>query len=283
MTLPDNVAVLRVNWKEGGLFPEWLVIQFVKEEAIVRSPVGKGYFVWNLSRCAGGLFDTLAKQAKLAGLKWVAIKVANGIASFNGNITPWVEALHAEGIRVWGWQYVYGASPEGEAAVAIDALRKYNLDGFIINAEHEYKLPGRAPAARLYMDRLVSAFPDKGYGFCSYRYPSLHQALPWTEFLEKCTFHIPQVYWLGANLPTSAGSQLARSRTELLALRDMPIIPTGVACDHPVSGVVWRPTVEQVNNFNLTAKQLGLPGVAWWSWEHAEKIPSFWSAIAAHA
>lgn len=281
--LTNDTIILTVPIDAESL-PTDLVIRFVQKPVppVLRWPVGKGYFIWMLSRCAGGSPLGLAAACQGAGIDWVTIKICEGGSAFNGNIKPWVDALRDFGVRVWGWGYVYGAKPEQESDIAAARVKEFALDGFMIDAESEYKAPGKAVASQTYTTRLRAALPDLGLGLCSYRYPSLHRELPWTEFLSGCDFHCPQVYWIGSSGPTSPGSQLARSVAELKALKVLPVVPVGVACDNPYAGGTWRPTVAQINNFDATYHTLGLPGVSWWSWQHAEAIQEFWQAIAGH-
>lgn len=285
-TLPEDTVVVTVPVDAESL-PGFIIIHLVKAEPppapALRWPTGKGYFIWMLPRCAGGSPSGLAAACKSAGLQWVTIKVSEAGGPFGGNIKPWVDELRDAGVAVWGWGYVYGAKPEAEADIAAARVKEFGLDGWMIDAESEYKAPGKAAAAKTYTLRLRNAIPDKGIGLCSYRYPSLHRELPWAEFITGCDFHCPQVYWISSKATAAPGVQLEKSVAELKALRDLPIIPVGVACDNPISnGGNWRPTVAQINNFDSTAQQMGLPGVSWWSYQHAEAIPEFWNAIAGH-
>lgn len=284
--LKPNTTVITVKVDLAEL-PQTLVLLLVAKELeppppLLRWPVGKGYFIWNLFRCANGSPTELANKCKAAHIDWVTIKVCEAGNPFNGNIWPWVDLLRVAGVRVWGWGYVYGGNPTAEADIAASRVKEFNLDGFMIDAESEYKTPAKAAAARTYTERLRSALPNVGLGLCSYRYPSLHRELPWAEFLAGCDFHAPQVYWIGALSDTSPGSQLARSVAELKALKNIPVVPVGVACDNPYAGGTWRPTVGQINNFDATARTLGLQGLSYWSFQHTEAIPEFWTAIAGH-
>ena len=49
----------------------------------MKAPQGKGIFIWQLWRCAGGDMQRLAEMAADAGLDWVAIKAQDGINSYN--------------------------------------------------------------------------------------------------------------------------------------------------------------------------------------------------------
>jgi hypothetical protein len=255
---------------------------------------GKGLFMWMIRDSSGGDPARIAANAHAWGLSWVAIKIADGASPFNlrpnpippryaDDITaPVVEALKSKGIRVWGWQYNYGSNPAGEAEMAVKRCKQFALDGLIIDPEAEFKAhKDRRVNARALMAGLRAglgnAYP---IGLCSYRYPSLHLELPWVEFLSRCDFHSPQVYWVQS---TNPAQQLARSVNELRTLektnglRPLPIIPIGAA--YKEHG--WRPTPEQLDRFNSEAKMLSLPGIGWWVWSHAESL-GFAPVIAGH-
>lgn len=260
-------------------------------------PTGKSIFTWMLRRCAGGDPARLAAMAQQAGLSWVALKMADGIYNFNQGSPPsWVgpnllpgavDALRAAGIRIFGWQYIYGANnlrqsiAAAEAAIAIRNIQLYEVDGWLLDPEGEYKRPGASAWADTYMTALRSACPDLSIGLCSYRFPTLHPELPWNNFLRHCNFHAPQVYWIQAH---NAGDQLRRSYRELKALRDLPVVPVGAA--YYDTGFHWQPTVAELNEFNQVAHELECPGISWWEWGEngngAEYILEFWRAISAH-
>lgn len=245
-----------------------------------RWPVGKGMFVWRIARCAGGVAEMLAAMARAAGLGWVALKVADGTLIYNGDLQAHVQALKAGGVQPWGWSYIYGGNPVVEAGRVIERVRRYGLAGWLVNAEHQFKEPGMGRAATLFMEALRDGLPDLPIGLCSYRYPSFHPQFPWREFLALSDFHAPQVYWLEDNRPTAPAQQLARSVSELRAIRDIPIVPIGVAS--PNDAGTWRPTVSQLDNFHAAVRVAGLPGVGWWEWGHAELRHDVWRAIAGH-
>lgn len=237
-------------------------------------PVGNGYYIWLMDRCTGGNPGAIAAKAKAAGLGWVALKVANGVATFgdfNKN-KELVQALHEQGIQAWAWHYVYGYNPTKEADIAAQQSNLLGVDGYVINAEVEYKLDGRAAAARTYMDRLRNQYKGT-IGLTSFRFPSYHMEFPWKEFLPRIDFNSPQVYWIGA---TNAAQQLERSVAEFRKMApNQPLVPLGAA----FSDMGWRPTTDQILEFRYKVKELNLPGYGWWEWYHAEtKNPHFWAA-----
>ena len=78
------------------------------------------------------------------------------------------------------------------------------------------------------MTRLRASLPTFPFALSSYRYPTLHPALPWEAFLEKCDYNMPQVYWMEAHNPSD---QLVRCLRDLVILRNekvgcfMPLVP----------------------------------------------------------
>jgi hypothetical protein len=244
---------------------------------------GKGFYTWKIPLCEKGEISALVSATKAAGLTHVLVKIADGINPYNIDPATGVDyallaiqALRSNGIQALGWQYCYGNNPIGEANIAIQRITQLNVDGFVIDAEEEYKAPGKKDAARRFMDQLRNSLPDLPIALSSYRYPSYHPALPWREFLDKCDFNMPQVYWMQAH---NAGEQLAQSVRQFQALTPFrPIIPTGAA--YREQG--WQPTVEEVLDFLQTAKSLNLSAANFWEWSDARsgRLPGIWEAIS---
>lgn len=229
-------------------------------------PQGNGYFIWLLNRLAPP--TVLAKQAKDSGLSWVALKIADGIQAFqNDRLANAVSAFKAEGIKVFGWHYVYGYNVTGEAAMAERQMKGLDLEGYIINAEWEYKNKPAQAAALL--SGLRYRLPNKPIGICSYRYPYLHPEFPWAQFMNT-DFNMPQVYWMGAQ---NAGYQVRRSYLDFQRFRRIPFIPIGSA----FTEYGWKPTIASLYDFTNTVKQMNLPTYGWWEWYHAAVVnPQFW-------
>lgn len=246
---------------------------------------GKGFFIWKIPNVESGDAGLIAAQAKASGLTHVLIKIADGTYSSNYDntrrvdlIPPVAQALKAHGIQVWGWHYVYGADPLGEARKAIQRIRDLNLEGYVIDAEAEYKKAGRNIAAQKFMSAMRAAFPSLPMALSSYRFPSYHRELPWHDFLEKCDLNMPQVYWEQAHNP---GSQLARSVKEFQSLSPYrPVIPTGPT--YKVNG--WAPTQSDIIQFMDTARNLNLTAVNFFSWDECRRdLPGLWNTIRDYA
>lgn len=243
---------------------------------------GKGFFTWKIPNCEHGDANQIAARAKEAGLTHLIVKIADGAMIYNGTwgdpkdyTTPVVSALRANGIKVWGWHYIYGDNPTGEANVGITRIRQYNLDGYVIDVEKEYKASGKKAAAKKFMNTVRTACPTLTIALSSYRYPSLHPQVPWTEFLDQCDLNMPQVYWMKAHNPAD---QLAKSVAELQAKTpSRPVVPTGAAFRE----FGWKPTDTEVLEFCQKAKELNLNAVNFWEWSDARSgnIPGVWDTI----
>jgi hypothetical protein len=240
---------------------------------------GKGFFIWQIPNCEKGDVNAIVSLAQAAKLNYVAIKVADTLYSYNiyngvDRVPALVQALRAHNIQPFGWHYVKGDDPIGEANKAIQRVRDLQLGAYIIDAEAEYKDPGKATAATKFMNQLRASLPNTPIALSSYRYPSYHPQIPWKQFLEKCDYNMPQVYWMFAHNP---GDQLTRSVREFQAMTPYrPVIPIGAAFKEDG----WNPTSAEVLEFLQTAQSLNLSSATFYSWDSARSyVTDVWNTI----
>jgi len=233
---------------------------------------GKGFWIWKLERCEGGNPQAIAEKAKSAGLAHILVKIADGSSPYNGDIWPLVDTLRAAGIGVWGWQYTYGTDPgpKEEAEFAVSRVRQFGLDGFVIDAEVEYK--GHPERATEYMNALRDGLPDIPIALSSFYLPDYHPEFPWREFLDKCDLSMPQVYWYTRDPIEALEKSLAQH-----GRFGKPIFPTGAAYRMTDTSA----TPNQIQRFLEKAWDEGLPGVSFWSWQHA--TADMWEVIKEFA
>lgn len=245
---------------------------------------GKGFFIWKIRDCERGEPESIATAAQDARLTHVLIKVADRSYAHNIDsktktdlVPPVAAALRARGIQVWGWHYVYGEDPMGEARIAIRRAQELGLDGYVIDAEGEYKQPDRPAAARRFMKELRKSLANLPIALSSYRFPTYHPQLPWREFLEYCDFNMPQVYWEKSHNPDA---QLKRCLREFQAINPYrPLIPTGAT--YKWNG--WRPTDEDLQLFLKTTQELNLPALNFFSWDECRRdLNNLWELIAKY-
>ncbi|MEI8131494.1 MAG: nuclear transport factor 2 family protein [Leptolinea sp.] len=244
---------------------------------------GKGFFIWKIRDCESGSPTGIATSAQAAGLSHVLIKIADGmnlsnvdtVSSFD-YVPGVVQALHNVGIQVWGWHYVYGGDPDGEAWNGGRRARALGLDGYVIDAEVEYKASGMDAAARRYISDLRGYLGSMPIAICSFRFPSYHMQFPWSDFLNRSDYNMPQVYWEQAH---NAGPQLLRSFREFQRISPYrPYLATGPT----YSNKGWEPTTADIHDFLTTAISLQIPAVNFFSWDYCRKYLShLWNEIAA--
>jgi len=245
-------------------------------------PKGKGFYIWKIMSCENGDPEAIAQAAYQAGLTHVLIKIANGIYDYNYDtstrkdlVAPVANALHKRNIKAWGWHYVFGDLPKDEAKAAIRQINRIPLDGYVIDAESEYK--GKYTPCRIFMQDLRNSLPDFPIALSSFRYPKYHMDLPWKDFLDRSDFNMPQVYWEQSHNPAY---QLERSLTEFQTAVSpfRPIIPTAPA--YCAGG--WCPSVQELIEFMNQALALKMSAVNFWSWDYCRlKLPQLWNTIAS--
>jgi hypothetical protein len=247
--------------------------------------LGKGFYIWQIRNCEGGRAEAIAAKAQAANLSHVMLKIADTTFAFgfdrnNLDITaPVANALRQRGIQVWGWHYVKGDDPEGEARIAVQRTKQLKLDGYVVDAEVEYKAAGKAEAARTFMTSLRNGLGPLPVALSSYRFPSFHKDFPWAAFLEQCDLNMPQVYWEQAH---NADVQLQRSVIEnnnsALVGYVRPIVPTGSA--YGTGG--WRAEPDDLRRFFAKARELKLWAANAYSWDWATSTGNtdLWDAVA---
>jgi hypothetical protein len=216
---------------------------------------GKGMWIWQVRNCEGGDVGSIVAKAQRAGLTHLLVKLADGVRSYNGDISGLVQAGQAAGLQVWGWQYTYGSSPEAEAQHGAQRARQFGVDGFVIDAEAEYE--GQAARATAYVRALRAELDSLPVALSSFYLPNYHADFPWREFLAGCDWNMPQVYWYRRDPVQALEASLAQHERF-----GKPIFPTGAA--YPEAA-----TAEQLERFLAAVREHGLPGVNCWDWQEA--------------
>lgn len=280
------------------------------KEKMMNLPSGKGMFVWQCKHAgvdeadaihATGTAAKVVSECKKAGISHVIVKCLSGTVRYNqrpiawdseGNPTkyvddllkPWVETLHKDDIKVYGFQYLYLLNPAGEGEAALRRVDEMGLDGLHIDAEGEaFK---NCDDVLKYTARLVNApFP---ISLCSYRFPVTNQINRpyWNTLLAVCHFVSPQVYWEQAH---NAAEQLLWSYQEYHEGRyydgkfvkglgcDLPFLPVGSAYKRGE----WSATAGEIIQFLDKARELGCPSASIWEWYQIKRyVPHLWSTIA---
>jgi hypothetical protein len=229
---------------------------------------GSGMWIWYLSKSEGGDPAAIAAQAGAHGVHTVFVKSADGAGAWSQFNATAVAALKATGLRVCGWQFVYGNDPLGEARAAA-AAKDAGADCFVIDAEGAYE--GKYAQAQRYIEQLRTLVgPDFPIGLTSFPYVDYHPGLPYSVFMGPggATFNLPQVYW--KTIGDSVDTALAHTY-EWNSPYETPIFPLGQTYDGPRAADVRR--------FRQLSTAYGARGVSWWVWQFASD--SDWNAVGA--
>jgi peptidoglycan hydrolase-like protein with peptidoglycan-binding domain len=227
---------------------------------------GRGMWIWQLPRSDGGNLDAIAARAAAAGMQTVFVKSADAASVWTQFTPQLVQELHARGLRVCAWQFVYGTNPLGEAAAGIAAVNA-GADCLIIDAETAYE--GRYAAAQRYLATLRAAIgPAYPLGLTSFPYVDYHPRFPYSVFLGPggAQANLPQVYWkdIGGSVDAVSARTVAHNR-----IYRTPLAPLGQAYS--------APPPQDLQRFRAIWAGYGVAGLSWWSWQAASDTT--WAAL----
>ena len=139
-------------------------------------------WIWYVSDSDGGNLASIVAQAHAADVTTLFIKSSDGSSNYWSQFSPQLVAeLHANGLKVCAWQYVYGTNPAGEANLGAEAVAN-GADCLVIDAEGEYE--GRYAAAQTYITdlraKIGATYP---LGLASFPYVYDHPSFPYSVFL----------------------------------------------------------------------------------------------------
>jgi len=226
-------------------------------------------WIWYVGKSDGGNLAQIASQAHANGIATLYVKSSDGGSDFWSQFSPaLVSEVHALGLKICAWQYVYGNDPVGEAELGIRAVHD-GADCLVIDAEDEYG--GKYAAAQTYIDTLRAGVgPAYPIGLASFPYVDLHESVPFSVFLGPggAQFNVPQVYWKA--IGTTPDDAYAHTFTE------NRIYGRAIA---PLGQLYGGVSVAQVERFRQVAAAYGAPGVSWWDWQ-SSSLDS-WTALVA--
>jgi peptidoglycan hydrolase-like protein with peptidoglycan-binding domain len=229
---------------------------------------GQGMWIWYVSQSDGGNLASIVAQAHAAGVTTLFVKSSDGSSNYWSQFSPaLVQTLHANGLHVCAWQYVYGTNPVGEANLGAQAVAA-GADCLVIDAESEYE--GHYGSAQTYLAdlraKVGAAYP---LGLASFPYVYYHTSFPYSVFLGPggAQFDAPQMYWkaIGNSVDTTYANTYISNR-----VYGRPIVPLGQTYEGPSSTDLVR--------FREEASLYGAGGISFWDFQ--ETGPSAWKALA---
>ena len=217
---------------------------------------GGGSWIWYVSRSEGGDPAAIGARARAAGISTVFVKSADGTNVWSQFTPELVAALHAQGLRVCAWQYIYGSSPVGEARAAAVGVAD-GADCLVLDPETEYQ--GRYGPAQRYVNALRAEIGESfPVALASFPYVDYHPSLPYSVFLAPGAAQVnaPQVYWktIGGGVTTVSAHTYMSNR-----IYGAPFAPLGQSYDSPSAADITR--------FRQLWAAYGAGGISWWSWQ----------------
>ncbi len=226
----------------------------------------RGMWIWYVSQSNGGDLSSIVATAHAYGVSTLMIKSGDGAGAWSQFNSQLVADLHANGLKVCAWQYVYGNQPIYEAEVGAAAVQA-GADCLLIDAESEYE--GKYVQAQEYVKKLRqligSGFP---VGLAGFPYVDYHPAFPYSVFLGPggAQYNVPQMYW--PDIGTSVDYVYSHTY-EFNALYGRQIEPLGE--------VAGNPPPHQIVRFRQMSRAYRASGLSWWDWQESSQRD--WAAV----
>jgi Putative peptidoglycan binding domain len=230
----------------------------------------QGMWVWYVSKSHHGRLGQIIGRARQSGVGTVYVKAGDGAGTWSQFTSTLVSHLHAGGLKVCAWQFVYGDAPYKEAQVGAAAVEK-GADCLIIDAEGDYE--GKYASADQYVRKLRALVgADFPIGLAAFPYVDYHPGFPYSVFLgqDGAQYNLPQMYW--KTIGTTVSGVYAHTFPYNRVFQ-RPIYPIGQTYDAPGEGAILR--------FRRLALNYGATGVSWWSWQ--ETTGREWGALGTRA
>jgi len=228
---------------------------------------GRAMWIWELPTANGGNVASIIASAHQYGVRTLFIKSSDGTSLWSQFTSQLVAALHAGGLRVCAWQYVYGNHPVTEAYMGAYAVRD-GADCLVIDAETQYE--GKYIAAQTYMQRLRKLIgPNFPLALAGFPYVDFHPGFPYSVFLGPggAQYNAPQMYW--KDIGTTVDAVFAHTYS-YNRIYGRPIFPLGQ--------VYNSPPARQIVRFRQLSRAYGATGISWWDWQEASR--GAWNALS---
>lgn len=241
------------------------------QAATGRTPFDRqGMWIWYVDSSEGGSPAAIVARARRAGIGTVYVKSGDGDDVWSQFNRALVRRLHAGGLKVCAWQYVYGDQPVDEAKVGAVAVNR-GADCLAIDAEAEYE--GKYASADRYVRTLRGAigasFP---LSLAAFPYVDYHPSFPYSVFLGPggATYNQPQMYWRSIETSVRAVYEHTYLHNRIWG---HPIYPIGQTYEGPSKA--------ELRLFRRYAQSFEGRAPSWWSWQ--ETSGPEWGALGARS
>ena len=219
-------------------------------------------WIWMVSATDRGSTAAIIAQAKADHIGTLIIKSGDGTTPWSQFNPTLVKAIHAAGMKVCAWQYVYGNNPAAEAQVGDDGV-KDGADCLVIDAEVQYQ--GKYVAAQTYIKdlrkKIGANFPVALAGL---PYIGYHTNFPYSIFLgpNGAQYNMPQMYWIDIGTTVPYVYETTYTYNEIY---QRPIYPLGQL----YADSYGSPNASSIGQFNTIARDYKASGDSWWDFQSA--------------
>jgi hypothetical protein len=247
-------------------------------------PIGKGMWIWMEERADGGDANAIVARAKAAGLTHLYVRTGTLKGGVIGG--PFLDRLlpvaHANGLRVYGWDFPYLDHPGDDvnralAAITYTTPTGHRIDGFSADIESTHEgtnndLEYVTAYCQWLRDNVGPNYPL----IATIPTPTptrLRQGYPYAAIVPNFDAVAPMVYWMNRDPAADATNAVT-----FLAQFGKPVFPIGQAYDGAgEGGPPGAPNREAIIRFMQAADAAGGAGVSFWSYQHA--TPEIWDAV----
>jgi len=233
---------------------------------------GKGMWIYQFDKVAGGDPHRIVRLAVQRGLTHIYVRSGSSISGLNGwhNIASILPIAHRAGLKVIAWDFPYLHNPGRDvrraAFVLNHTVNGEHVDGFAADVEtrSEGTVLTRSRARR-YAANLRLVAQQAFIVLVPPRPTSYIRAIyPYDVLIPHFDAVAPMVYW-GSTPPAQAAEQAMA----FLRRFGKPVAPVGQAYDMgPWGGPKGPPKGKALVRFMNEARSEGAIGVSFWSWQH---------------
>lgn len=248
-------------------------------------PAGKGMWLWQPERSDGGDPNAIVARAQAGGLTHIYVRTGSSRMGFYAQdfLNAILPVAHANGIRVYGWDFPYFQAWGDDVHRALAAIHHttpdgHRIDGFSADIETQSEGTRISPEHATAYGQALRGFVGPDYPLiATIPRPSprlVAAGYPFAEIVAPFDGIAPMIYWMNRDPGTDVAGAI-----EFLSGFGKPVMPVGQAYDGGAEGgPPGVPSRARLIRFMQVAEQMGAVSVSFWSWQAADQ--QAWDAIS---
>lgn len=187
--------------------------------------------------------------------------------------------LKSKSLKVYGASAVYGVNANLEGLQAADLVNKYNLDGFVFDAESAFDSKENPDSNAVKLLVSYKSTTSKPSAWCWWSFYQSQRGIPWhpkkvlVAAMNYADVGMPMAYWNWGNDISSMSTYTDEVFKQWQAVTNKPIIPIGRAYNGD-GGIALPETMLAFES--KVRNQYKVQGISWWSLQHClDKMDTF--------